>query len=214
MKTYHKIQTVFKRDPATKHKNLLLGEYSLPEFEYLKDNKWVFTEKVDGTNIRVMWDGDKISYNGKTDNAQLHCDLVTRLHDIFDNKVDLFRKLFENPTDNPTEVCLYGEGYGAGIQKGGGNYQEHKDFVLFDIKISTWYLQRENIEEISKTLGIDIVPVIGGGTLNDMIEMTKPGFNSRWGDFIAEGIVARPATELKLRDGKRVITKLKYRDFV
>lgn len=46
MKEYHKIQTVFKRDMATKHKTLLIGDYSLPEFEYLKDNTWVFTEKA------------------------------------------------------------------------------------------------------------------------------------------------------------------------
>ena len=48
---YHKIQTVFKRDPETKFKTLLMGEYSLPEFEYLKNNEWVFTEKIDGTKV-------------------------------------------------------------------------------------------------------------------------------------------------------------------
>lgn len=31
MDTYHKIQTVFKRNPANKHKTLLEGEYSLPD---------------------------------------------------------------------------------------------------------------------------------------------------------------------------------------
>ena len=34
-----------------------------------------------------------------------------------------------------------------------------------------------------------------------------------WGDFTAEGLVARPKTELFGRDGKRVITKIKYKDF-
>jgi len=56
MKEYHKIQTVFKRNPKNKLKTLLHGNYSIPEFEYLKDNEWVFTEKVNGTNIRVMFD--------------------------------------------------------------------------------------------------------------------------------------------------------------
>ena len=76
METYHKIQTIFKRDPETNHKTLLENEYSLPEFEYLKNNEWVFTEKVDGTNIRVMFDGDEIRYNGKTDKAQTPFDLI------------------------------------------------------------------------------------------------------------------------------------------
>ena len=56
MKEYHKIQTVFKRDPSTNHKTLLMDDYSLPEFEYLKNNHWIFTEKIDGTNIRVGMD--------------------------------------------------------------------------------------------------------------------------------------------------------------
>ena len=54
MKEYHKIQTVFKRDPATKIKTLLDVDWSQDAFGYLADNEWVFTEKVDGTNIRVM----------------------------------------------------------------------------------------------------------------------------------------------------------------
>ena len=65
MKEYIKIQTIFKRDLLTNHKTLLEGDYSLPEFDYLKDNTWIFTEKVDGTNIRVMWDGKEIAFGGK-----------------------------------------------------------------------------------------------------------------------------------------------------
>ena len=56
MNVYHKIQTVFKRDPETKYKTLLMGEYSLIEFEYLRYNDWVWTEKINGTNIRVIYD--------------------------------------------------------------------------------------------------------------------------------------------------------------
>ena len=46
MKEYHKINTIFKRDMTSKSKNLIIGEYSTPEFEYLKDNIWIFTEKI------------------------------------------------------------------------------------------------------------------------------------------------------------------------
>lgn len=67
MKEYHKINTIFKRDPETRNKTLLEGQYSVPEFEYLANNKWIFTEKIDGTNIRVMWDGKKVTFGGKTE---------------------------------------------------------------------------------------------------------------------------------------------------
>ena len=111
-------------------------------------------------------------------------------------------------------VCLYGEGYGAKIQKGGGNYRQDQGYVLFDVKIGEWWLERYSVEEIASTLKIDIVPVIGHGTLYDMVEKARSGFNSTWGDFKAEGIVARPCCELKSRNGNRVITKIKYRDFM
>lgn len=46
-----------------------------------------------------------------------------------------------------------------------------------------------------------------------MIHEAEKGFKSQWGDFIAEGIVARPMTELKNRNGSRIITKIKHKDF-
>jgi len=62
-------------------------------------------------------------------------------------------------------------------------------------------------------LGIEIVPVIGVGTLYDLVELVRKGFQSEWGEFPAEGIVAKPSCGLKARDGSRIITKLKHNDF-
>lgn len=207
MKQYHKIQTVFKRDPMTKFKTLLEGEYSLPEFYYLKDNKWIFTEKVDGTNIRIMFVDGVIRFGGKTDNAQIPTDLANRLNERFNPMVEIFSSVFNS------DVCLYGEGYGSKIQKGGGNYREDQDFVLFDIKIGDFWLNRCDVEDIAGKLGIDIVPIVGSGTLKEMVEHAKSGIKSTWGDFQAEGYVARPQVELKTRNGSRIITKIKCRDF-
>jgi len=215
MKEYHKINTIFKRDMAN-NGQIIEGEYSESEFEYLKDNQWVFTEKVDGTNIRVMWNGKDVVFGGKTDNASIPVFLLYKLQELFEgNKKELFKSKFIDKLGNPFgEVCLYGEGYGAKIQKGGGNYlKEGVDFVLFDVKIGEIYLERKNVEDIANHFGIKIVPIIGEGTLSEAIEMVKTGFNSVWGKFTAEGIVLRPKTELKTRRGDRVITKIKYRDF-
>ncbi len=135
MNTYHKIQTVFKRDPKTKFKTLLEREYSLPEFRYLADCQWWWTEKVDGSNVRVMFDGERITFGGKTDNAQLPSPLVSRLEYRFLGQLPRFRDQF------PDGVCLYGEGYDPKIQKGGGNYRYDQDFVVFDIRIGKWWLE-------------------------------------------------------------------------
>ena len=206
MKEYHKIQTVFLRDPATKYKTLLMWQYAKPEFEYLEGNPWVWTEKVDGTNIRVMFDGEVITFGGKTDRAQIPAKLVTRLNEMFIPQLDIFKNNY------PDGICLYGEGYGAGIQSG-GNYTLNQDFVLFDVKIGDWWLQREDCEGISRALNLDIVPVVGVGSISRMVDKVEDGFESAWGAFTAEGIVARPTIELKARNGERIITKLKHKDF-
>jgi hypothetical protein len=208
MKEYHKIQTVLKRDPENNNKTLIEGRFSLPEFEYLKDNAWIFTEKVDGTNIRVIYDGHQIIFGGKTDRAQIPAALVNRLNEKFIPLTGVFGEIFDS-----AEVCLYGEGYGAKIQKGGGNYRQDQDFVLFDVMVGEWWLQRPDVEDVAVKLGLDVVPVIGRGTLAEMIDLARTGFKSTWGNFKAEGIVARPEIELKMRNGNRLITKIKHKDF-
>jgi len=211
MVEYHKIQTVFLRDPDNNFKTLLIGHYALPEFEYLRDNVWVFTEKVDGTNIRVQYGGG-IYFRGKTDKAQIPEHLMKELEKMFTE--EKLREVFSGvPEGEEPAICLYGEGCGAKIQKGGGNYGLTPNFVLFDVKIGRWWLQRHDVIGIALSLGIKSVPIIGEGTLSEMVEATESGFNSNWGNFIAEGIVARPKVELFARNGKRIITKIKYKDF-
>lgn len=206
MKEYHKIQSIFKRDEKT-HK-FIIGEYSRPEFEYLKNNSWIFTEKVDGTNIRIGWDicSETKTIGGRTDRAELHKDLISELDVLF--PADKFVSLYPE-----TSMTLYGEGYGAGIQKGGGKYSDKKTFVLFDVLIDGFWLSRENVNDIAEKLKIDRIPYIGKGTLEYAIEIIEKGLISRWGNFIAEGMVLRPETELFARNGQRIITKIKHKDF-
>ena len=214
MKEYPKIQSVFKRDEKT-HK-FLEGEWSLPEFEYLKNNIWTCTEKVDGTNIRVIWKPTYqknqgipfwIEFKGKTENAQIPSFLLKKLEEIFP-----IHKFIEFYPD--TEMCLYGEGYGAKIQKGGGNYiSDGVDFVLFDVWIDEWWLKREDVEDIAEKLEIKIVPVLGEWILPEAIGYTRTPFRSEWGDFDAEGLVLKPEIDLFARNGRRIITKMKTKDF-
>jgi hypothetical protein len=212
MKTYHKIQTLFLRDPETNYKRLMEGTWSKPEFQYLQNNIWIIDEKIDGTNIRILWNGIKVEIRGKTDNAQLHVDLITNLQEMFTpNKM---AELFPHEDGQPEpNVCLYGEGCGAGIQKGGGNYGQDKHFKLFDVKVGSLWLERENVEDIGIKLGCDQAPAMELMSLVDAVELVRKGFNSKYGDFQAEGIIARPVVEMTNRYGERIITKLKHSDF-
>lgn len=186
-----------------------MGAWTDPVFDYLRNNQWVFTEKVDGTNVRVGWDKDakKVNLGGRTDAAQMPTTLMSKLNDLF--PIEKFSGLYGD-----CSMTLYGEGYGEKIQKGGGNYiKDGQGFVLFDVMIRDMWLERHNIEDIANKLGISTVPDIGSGTPLDAVDLCKNGFRSQWGDFAAEGIVLRPETELKTRRGDRIITKVKCRDF-
>ena len=210
MNEYHKIQTVFLRDPETKYKTLLDGQWARPEFEYLAGLEWEFTEKIDGTNIRIMFDGATVAFGGKTDRAQIPSRLFAHLEDTF--TVANLSSLFTDASPL-VPVCLYGEGCGAKIQKGGGNYYQDQRFVLFDVTVGPWWLSRANVLDVAGRLEIPVAPVIGRGSLYNMVALVMAAPASAWGPFVAEGVVARPAVELFDRAGRRIITKLKVRDF-
>ncbi|MGH7743310.1 MAG: RNA ligase family protein [Candidatus Dormibacteria bacterium] len=212
---YHKIDTIYARDQRGR---IIETQYSRPEFAYLADLEWVFTEKVDGTNIRLSYDGTPRYLTatheyiaGRSDNAQIPPHLLTTLIELMRGfRLDV---VFE--TDS-MDVTLYGEGYGAKIQKGGEKYiPDGCSFVLFDVKVGSWWLTREAVLDVGTALGIDVVPVVGTGTLADAVKLARAGFPSaRWlGVELAEGLVLRPPVELFDRGGRRIIAKIKNRDF-
>lgn len=209
---YPKIQSIFKRDEKT-HK-FIEGAFTLPEFEYLKENIWIYTEKLDGTNCRIEWNphypdslSDEIKFGGRTNNAQMPVFLFDKLRTMF--TIEKIKSLYPD-----ISMTLFGEAIGAKIQKGGGNYIPNGvDFILFDVLIDNYWLKRDSMEDIANKIGIRIVPIIGEGTLQRAIDLIKKGLKSQWGNFWAEGLVLKPKIELKDRRGQRIITKLKRRDF-
>ena len=214
MKEYHKIETVFNRD-TTGSKKLIEGDFRDETVAFLANAiNWEWTEKVDGTNIRVFWDGHEVSFGGRTDKAQIPTHRVTRLEALFktNEAEEMFEQMF-----GENEVILFGEGYGAKIQSG-GDYTDGKscDFILFDIMVGNLYLKREAVDEIAQAFGIKVVPVVGIGTLNEAITYIKTHPSSMLGNnkHEMEGVVCRPVVELNDRRGRRIIVKIKYEDFV
>lgn len=207
---YIKIKTLWGREDARPH-NMIIGKFAEPEFELLKDVKWTFTEKVDGTNVRVMWNGDRVLFNGKTDNAQLPTPLFYKLEELFMGQANE-QKIEELFGKDP--VVLYGEGFGNKIQAVGSSYvPDGVDFILFDVKVGDLWLERHNIEDIAKKLDIKVVPVAFEGTLEEASDFVAKGFKSSLADVEAEGIVGTPTTPLLTRRGERIITKIKTRDY-
>lgn len=216
MKSYPKIETLFERDERT-HKviperlrNPVVADIS----------KWIVTEKIDGTNIRVSFTKGEtaIRLAGRTDAAQIHADLVRYVYATF--TLDKFASVFKEDTKDGTGLALYGEGYGAGIQKG-GFYRPDKAVILFDAAFFTgppeegfWWQPDNIVTEIADKFGIPRVPILGEFSLVEIVEMVRDGRASAISkDARAEGIVARTRSPLFDARGQRLIIKLKTADF-
>ena len=208
MKEYHKIETIYERD-VNGTKKLIEGKYRNETIEYLANNEWEFTEKIDGTNIRIYWDGHKITFGGRTERASIPGHLVNKLNEIFLNEET--EQLFEQKFGEK-EVILFGEGYGVKIQNG-GEYRSDVGFILFDVLIDDIYLSRESVEDIATAFALEIVPIVLRGTIQEAVDFVKTKPYSTIGKAKMEGVVGRPKVEMHDRCGNRVIVKIKHRDF-
>ncbi len=205
---YIKIPNIFKRETFGKNK-IIEGAYSSPELEYLKDAMWGFEEKIDGTNIRVCWDGYRVSFKGRTDRAQIPAHLLAKLEELFggESKEELFEQEF-----GKSDVILFGEGYGEKIQKGGGLYGP-VNFRLFDVNIGGYWLKQDAVDAIAEMFCIETAPFLFRGTLEDGVRFIKTHPKSMLRDAEMEGIVGRPMVQMFSRTGERIMVKIKCRDF-
>lgn len=221
MSTYHKINGLYKRYREGERKGrFIFGQYSVPEFEYLINNEWEWSEKLDGTNVRILFHTHplccNVEFKGRTDRADMPKHLLAKLQETFPlTKLKTVFDITDESGEEAPDIALFGEGVGYKIQQGckyfGG--KQEVGFVLFDVRIGKWWLKREDVNKIAEQLGIKAVPIVGHGTIKEATEFVKKGFKSTFGDFIAEGLVIRPTIELKTRSGQRIITKIKHKDF-
>jgi ATP-dependent RNA circularization protein (DNA/RNA ligase family) len=231
MEEYPKIETLFDRDPKTF--KVLEDKIRLPEFFMIQ--KWRITEKIDGTNVRIWYrtlyeEGKMITkgntalpfcrriveINGRTENASMPTFLMNYLQQTF--TVDKFKQAFPDLKDE-IEVVLYGEGYGPKIQSG-GNYRKDVSCRLFDVKVGKWWLEPDDIESIAEKMGVKTVPSLNDVTIEQAVHLIKSNPFSQVSlqeggnpDARMEGVVARTVPLLLMRNGERLMWKLKRKDF-
>jgi hypothetical protein len=225
--TYPKIETLFDRGEDFL---VEVGSYRRPEFALI--DRWLVTEKVDGTNIRLIFEsvdrpeGCICTIAGRTDNAQIPKPLENHLTEIvfkIRGEVDLIMQ--EHSLES---FGLYGEGYGAKIQSGGW-YREDQGFTLFDVRAGGSWLDDDAVTSTAERLGLERVPLLRPPgledsesddrmwwTLREIVHDVSTGLRSRVARVEPrqmEGIVARPPVPLYDRRGERVMFKLKTKDF-
>lgn len=195
---YPKIDALFDRNSDLK----LSNTFRDPAFEYLKDLKWQGFEKLDGTNVRIYWDGYRVSTHGRTDNAVFENSFQEYLEKF---KSKEFEELIEQ-IFGEKEVHLFGEGLGQKIQ--GGSSNENK-IVLFDVLVQDNWLKYEDVKDIGNKLGLEVVNLEIEGTLNELIEYVKTPRKASNKDIQMEGLIARPKCNL-FTGKKRIQTKIKF----
>jgi hypothetical protein len=227
---YPKIETLFDRDEKTRR--VIEDRYRCPEFAI--PLPWEITEKIDGTNVRVAFEPPLVStrlvtseppwsdwilrFGGRTANAQLHVDLFAYLSATF--ALARMGEVFSDAVERRVPVTLFGEGYRPKIQRGGGYRCDGPSFRIFDVIVGGVWLERHSREDIARSLGIQHAPFYGTMTTYQAVHLVRTGFRSsvsqeERGDpeFQAEGVVARSSPLLFDRMGRRVMWKLKARDF-
>ena len=181
-------------------------DFHLEEVFYLKDNIWIGSRKCDGTNCRVLFDGNEVFYNGKTNRANFSNDQKEYIEETF--KEEIFEEYFRKEGKSP-RVVIFGELVGPKIQNGDNNSFKELEFIVFDVLINNVFLDVENIKQIAKYFNLrssyDLLTI--KGSLYQLQEIVKDK------DFKYEGLVVKPLVELYTKNKNRLILKIKKRDY-
>lgn len=162
MHFYPKISSPYKRtDPKSKAVNT---EVYVDETAKLLSNiEYYATEKVDGTNLNIIYDGDKVSYEGHTDKTNWNPEVAKWIEDRFVNN-EAFNQMCEQKF-GAKYIIFNGELIGPKIQSNLYKLNDYK-FICFDIGElrliqgeHIWY-SRAALEGICTEFGIQFSPAV------------------------------------------------------
>jgi hypothetical protein len=213
---YGKINSPFEKDDKFFNTRKLL--------QYIPKGKWIKMEKIDGTNIRIILnkqDENKdreifigtrnLILNEEDKNSKYYIDC---LKDVNLNKLKEYFK------DIKPTIVIYGEGYGKGINKGGG-YTQDKNYRIFDIKIGSAYQDFEYVKKVCVDNQLNIVPVISYDCVEVNYEECVLSLNKFENTLInegegklPEGIIYKFEPVILNKYGERLIFKVKRKDFI
>lgn len=194
--------------------------------------KWQITEKIHGSNYSFIIDIKDVDSiyvrvgkrSGLTDGTFYASQTV--YDELYENMVEIGKYLKNQSCYvGLTDVQVYGELYGEGVQKG-VYYSPEKRFAAFDIRVE----YKHEGEMVSEYLGTDIVgrlchqfniphvPILAEEvSFSDAMKFDyefKSVINTdREGENFAEGIVIKPVSPMFLGNGERIIIKNKNSKF-
>lgn len=211
----------------TIHKKYL----SIPNFyaarRVLDLSQVLIEEKVDGTNFSFGNLGDKLVMNSRNhmmwkwstrDSAESHVPQF----DGF-GAVAKFKELFPNVFGKIQELgrfLIFGEFYGAGIQKRLNYCGQEKRFIffdVFDVENDRW-LPMAEFSEVCEKLELPTVPVLYTGppdnsVFEELVKKKSVVAASNGIDSALEGIIIKGLNADLDHHGERIIAKYKSEEF-
>lgn len=184
----------------------------------LDEPEVVVTEKIHGTNVRFGWVEKRFRVGGRNEEFDLEASAPSTGMGFVGwiRETDLPRKVEELAEQLGSEVILYGEWHGQGIQKG-VQYVDGKDFRVFDVRIDDDLAGWDEVVRIAEAVGLKTVPLLYRGApsreLFDELRV-KPstvahenGVGSE--ENLTEGVVIKPTTMKRDECGSWVMAKHK-----
>lgn len=115
------------------------------------------------------------------------------------------------------KVILFGEGYGPKIQACGGRYRKDVSFILFDVWIDGWWLEKQRVLDIASALDIEHTinqRIMTTGEIVEFVKSKPKSYIAEDRELVMEGIIARSVPLMLFRNHKTpIMFKLKVRDF-
>lgn len=176
-------------------------------FELLLNQRVFITEKVEGSNFAVYYDGKKPIVCQRNYAIE---PIEGKFHDwwkvyyrnfapVIDDIFHFYDYDYKSRGETIKWIVVRGEMVGPGIQ---GNYYKTFDHtvLVFDIEINGKPLDYDDFMNLCAALLIKIVPFLGVGTLREMLDgkTIKEFSNGRsllLNDALREGIVVKPVVE-------------------
>jgi hypothetical protein len=116
-----------------------------------------------------------------------------------------------------SRAVFFGEGYGPKIQGCGGRYRKDVSFILFDVHIDGWWLQKDAVLEIAQKLDVEHTINQAIMTTNEVVEYVKSkpiSYIAEDRTLVMEGVIARSYPLMLFRQrGLPIMFKLKCKDF-
>ena len=181
--------------------------YRDPTVGFLANSLWEIRRKIDGENIRIRWDGEQALWNGKTNAFVCSGSFQDYMNSTF------LEEIFEEKFGRDKEVIIFGEKMGPKTQ-GNELGLEKDEVIIFDVCIDGYWLNKWSVRSIADYFNIrtvyDFMPpnTQQEWRLPTIIGAVAHGQFKEW-----EGIVATPKVEIRDQKGKRIIVKIKNRDY-